>query len=169
MGSALDLGNMLSWSEHQSSPSKIASYVIEDIDRSKEFLVPSNVHNFTIPNSEISFSTSYKIYAIDELGNYLSSSNTITILNSDRHPNSFSPNRDNINESYGIVGDYIDYHLTIIDRWGKVVFESYNQDNKWDGKYNSKDLRQGEYLYIFEGITTDSLTINLKNILYLIR
>lgn len=36
------------------------------------------------------------------------------------------------------------YDLTIFNRWGKVVFESSNFNNRWDGQ----DLEEGTYFYI---------------------
>lgn len=49
-------------------------------------------------------------------------------------PNSFSPN--GVNKTWAPVLFFIDkneYHLTIYNRWGKIVFESTNDSEAWDG------------------------------------
>jgi gliding motility-associated-like protein len=54
-------------------------------------------------------------------------------------PNTFTPDDDNYNQTFEPVFtsgfDPYDYHLTIFNRWGEVVFESYNHEIGWDGTY----------------------------------
>ncbi|MEX1001282.1 MAG: gliding motility-associated C-terminal domain-containing protein, partial [Crocinitomicaceae bacterium] len=67
-------------------------------------------------------------------------------------PNVFTPDGDNINNTFFPVFtagfDYYDYHLMIFNRWGEVVFESYNSDVGWDGTYGDGGLVQdGVYIW----------------------
>jgi gliding motility-associated-like protein len=55
-------------------------------------------------------------------------------------PGSFSPDNNGLNEKYVIViDDEVMYSLMILDRNGRVVFESDNKSTTWDGR----DMRTG--------------------------
>lgn len=67
-------------------------------------------------------------------------------------PNVFTPDGDQYNEVFKPVMssgvDVYDYHLTIFDRWGEIVFESYNLDYGWDGTYGNGGLvEDGTYIW----------------------
>jgi len=64
----------------------------------------------------------------------------------------FSPDGDGINDFFGAVGENITptgFGLCIYDRWGEVIFESSDIDNKWDGKAKNgmKTVQIGVYTY----------------------
>jgi gliding motility-associated-like protein len=61
-------------------------------------------------------------------------------------PNVFSPNNDGINENFEIRGLEPNSRLAIYNRWGKLVFESNNYDNLWNGATETDGL----YYYNFE-------------------
>ncbi|MEN9698866.1 MAG: hypothetical protein RLZZ301_64 [Bacteroidota bacterium] len=54
-------------------------------------------------------------------------------------PNSFTPNNDENNQYFQpiVAGGFKrdSYHLMIFNRWGELVFESYDPDYGWDGTY----------------------------------
>lgn len=54
-------------------------------------------------------------------------------------PNAFTPDGDTYNEEFKPVFvsglDIFDYHLMIFNRWGELVFESFNADYGWPGTY----------------------------------
>jgi len=69
-------------------------------------------------------------------------------------PNTFTPDNDDFNQyfrpiiSTGIVPST--YHLTIFDRWGEVMFESYDYEIGWDGTYGIGSTRivpDGTYIW----------------------
>ncbi len=64
-------------------------------------------------------------------------------------PNSFTPNNDLINDTFGptIVG-FETYEMFIFDRWGKQVFYTNDIETKWDGKNNSFELQIDTYAYL---------------------
>ncbi|MBI1308014.1 MAG: hypothetical protein GC181_15525 [Bacteroidetes bacterium] len=71
-------------------------------------------------------------------------------------PNAFTPNHDGHNESFGTVAtgcDFIVFHLTIYNLWGERIFESFNESEKWNGKFDQHFPQSNVYLYQFEGIT----------------
>jgi gliding motility-associated-like protein len=49
-------------------------------------------------------------------------------------PTSFTPNGDGINDLFAIEGiDILEFELRIFNRWGEIVFESYDKDKTWNG------------------------------------
>ncbi|MBK7131183.1 MAG: gliding motility-associated C-terminal domain-containing protein [Crocinitomicaceae bacterium] len=70
-------------------------------------------------------------------------------------PNVFTPDGDGNNNTFYPVFtagfDAYDYHLTIFNRWGEIVFESYNSTVGWDGTYGSQGLvEDGVYVWQIE-------------------
>lgn len=59
-------------------------------------------------------------------------------------PNSFTPNDDGYNDTFGAQSvETYSYKLIILNRNGKIIFESNNLSDRWDGK----DAPQGIYVY----------------------
>lgn len=70
-------------------------------------------------------------------------------------PNIFTPDGDLFNESFFPVFtsgvDPYEYHLTIFNRWGEIIFESYNYDFGWNGHYGDGGLvDDGVYIWQIE-------------------
>lgn len=66
-------------------------------------------------------------------------------------PNVFTPNGDGLNELF--VTPWVgvkDYHMMIFDRWGKLVFESFDKNVYWDGMYNGEPRPEGVFTYKIE-------------------
>ena len=87
----------------------------------------------------------YYVKVIDNFG--CTGSDTINITSncsgSVYFPNAFTPNGDNLNDVFGIIGDLSgirDYELIIYGRWGQKIFSSKNPLEKWDGTYKGKAL-----------------------------
>jgi gliding motility-associated-like protein len=56
-------------------------------------------------------------------------------------PNAFSPNGDDINETFRPIGEgFKTYNLVIFDRWGHLVFQTKDSRAEWDGRVNGGDL-----------------------------
>ena len=67
-------------------------------------------------------------------------------------PNAFSPNGDGLNDNYeiGLSGSVDGIHIEIFDRWGGKVFESFDLDFKWDGKFHGRTLPTDVYYFYVE-------------------
>ena len=70
-------------------------------------------------------------------------------------PNSFTPDGDQFNNQFQPVftSGYnpYDYHLTIFNRWGEVIFESFDSEIGWDGHYPKCNLvKDGLYIWQIE-------------------
>jgi gliding motility-associated-like protein len=68
-------------------------------------------------------------------------------------PNILSPNDDGYNDTWDLSGvpDIDQSKITVLNRWGKVVFETENYQHDWGGTYNGEPLPDGTYMYIIEG------------------
>ncbi len=77
-------------------------------------------------------------------------------------PNVITPDGDTFNEVFtpyftGI--DIYDYHLTIYNRWGEKMFESYNLATGWNGTYGDDLVEDGVYIW---HITTAEIATDKK-------
>lgn len=63
-------------------------------------------------------------------------------------PNAFSPNGDNHNDEFFIpISGYRSFNLIILNRWGKVMFQTNDFSQKWDGKYKGSHVPEAVYFF----------------------
>ncbi|WP_027420230.1 T9SS C-terminal target domain-containing protein [Crocinitomix catalasitica] len=70
-------------------------------------------------------------------------------------PNAFTPDGDTFNETFKPIFtrglDIYDYHMTVFNRWGEMVFESYDAAKGWDGSYGNQGLvDDGTYVWMIK-------------------
>lgn len=71
-------------------------------------------------------------------------------------PNAFTPNGNNLNESFGGRGQYLyDYHLEIYNSWGERIYETNDCMGTWDGTYKGESAEQNVYFYRISARGTD--------------
>lgn len=101
--------------------------------------------------SQVQDSRRYRVIAYKE-GNpqVFSISNEVQIVPaiSIYVPNTFTPNGDGINDTFGITGEAVkSFSMQIFNRWGQLLFESDNTELKWDGTFQGEPVPQGSYAY----------------------
>lgn len=65
-------------------------------------------------------------------------------------PNAFTPDGDLFNDTWKIYIDGIDsydFHCTVFNRAGQIVWESYDPSGEWDGTYGGIAAIDGVYAY----------------------
>ncbi len=65
-------------------------------------------------------------------------------------PNIITPNGDGLNDYFvtKYAKIYDDVNITILNRWGNVVYEDSNYQNQWNGlNPNGNKLKDGTYYY----------------------
>lgn len=68
-------------------------------------------------------------------------------------PNAFTPNGDNINETFAVkIGtgcEVAEFKLRIFDRWGRVIYKQdrYEPENAWNGQVDGSEAKRGVYMY----------------------
>ena len=71
-------------------------------------------------------------------------------------PNVITPNGDGINDLFKIYSlDNPEYQLTIFNRYGKVVFQTKDRFEYWDGTYNGAYVAPGIYYWAVHGRDCD--------------
>lgn len=63
-------------------------------------------------------------------------------------PNVFTPNNDNVNDFFLVSNaNVLDYEITIVNRWGEIVFMTNNPNEHWDGRTGGQKCPDGVYFY----------------------
>ena len=72
-------------------------------------------------------------------------------------PNVFTPNGDGTNDEFRVVYRSIkEFHISIYNRWGHLVYESTDPAKGWDGTINGKPAAAGAYYYVIRALGTDA-------------
>ena len=81
--------------------------------------------------------------------------------------NTFSPNGDRLNDTWGIEGArfYSDTKLQLFDRGGVRVFYTEDPALRWDGTYQGRELPIGTYFWILEVGETGEMRRGVLNVL----
>ena len=70
-------------------------------------------------------------------------------------PNAITPD-DDVNDIFNVVGtglDQYNFRLSIYNRWGELIFETFDIDEGWDGTYNNYRVPIG--VYVWKVVTKD--------------
>ncbi|HWZ35617.1 MAG TPA: gliding motility-associated C-terminal domain-containing protein [Mucilaginibacter sp.] len=81
--------------------------------------------------------------------------------------NVFTPNGDGVNDTFVIphLETYTENEITIINRWGNVVYQKTNYKNDWDGS----GLVEGTYFYVLRAKNKAGIWDTYKGYLTLLR
>ena len=67
-------------------------------------------------------------------------------------PNAFTPNGDGVNDFFYFTFKTdctpIQFSLQILDRYGRLVFETRDPQQSWDGTFNGQELKDGAYFWL---------------------
>jgi gliding motility-associated-like protein len=86
-------------------------------------------------------------------------------------PNAFTPNGDGLNDYFGVPGlnKIRLIKLTVYNRWGQLIFETNDINNRWDGRYKKSLQPVGIYIYYVEMENLNGKRITKKGFVTLIR
>jgi gliding motility-associated-like protein len=85
-------------------------------------------------------------------------------------PNVFSNNGDGLNDYFQVHYTGIDqFHVRIYDRWGMMVFESFDKDFKWDGFLHAEIVQEGVYTWVIDATSVKGNKINVAGNVTLMR
>jgi len=101
-----------------------------------------------MPEAEPTQTTTYWVTITDENGCTNRDDVTVFVDGSLYVPNTFTPNEDGKNDFFFARGEEIQtFHLMIFDRWGELIFQSYNIDTGWDGNYKGEPAQIDTYVW----------------------
>ncbi|MFN3403327.1 MAG: gliding motility-associated C-terminal domain-containing protein [Cytophagaceae bacterium] len=64
-------------------------------------------------------------------------------------PKAFTPNNDGLNEEFKIIARFIDsFEMTILNKWGEVIFHTTDTNTFWDGNYMGQPVPSGAYAFV---------------------
>lgn len=113
-----------------------------------------NVPRYTGPSFNFAVNTQTKITLIGTDENNCKGQDEVTLYNvpccgNVSIPNAFSPNGDDKNDFFHPLTNAVfeEYSFRIYDRWGKLVFDTKNSNDRWDGRFKGKDAEVGTYYY----------------------
>lgn len=72
-------------------------------------------------------------------------------------PNAFSPNNDGVNDTFRPFSncDLNSFQLQIFDRWGSLVFESFDENEAWDGLIDDELAATGVYVWVMNFVVVE--------------
>ncbi|MFD2245470.1 gliding motility-associated C-terminal domain-containing protein [Pontibacter ruber] len=110
--------------------------------------------------------TTYTVTVTTETGCVFTDQVTVTVLEHVFVPNTFTPNRDGVNDTWEILNleSYPNCKVQVFNQWGNEVFSSQGYKAPWDGRQNGQELPLATYYYIIhldktEKPLTGSVTI----------
>ena len=114
----------------------------------------------------------YWVTIENECSSVTDSTNLILIKEDLGHytTNVFTPNGDGINESF--VNYFIntpDFYMRIVNRWGKLMFETKDPFEHWDGKLHREEVSAGVYYYVIQTTDCHSKPIKLRGTVTILR
>ena len=95
----------------------------------------------------------YSISLLDDNGCTADTSFVIATMTSECIPNVFTPNDDNINDTWSLEDSFLfeDSEVQIFNRFGRLVFKSVGYHDQWDGtNEHGNDVVDGVYFYSIE-------------------
>jgi gliding motility-associated-like protein len=81
--------------------------------------------------------------------------------------NSFSPNGDRFNETWGVPGlrFYQDVRILIYDSGNQPLFYTEDPDIRWDGTFEGKELPMGAYFWVIQILETGEIRRGVLNLI----
>ncbi len=136
---------------------KLINYISQNSSDNYYWLLgDGNTSTAVSPTYQYKVPGEYEVTLITNLGTNCSetSKQKINISGTiEKHlyiPNSFTPNADDKNDLFEIVGieNCLEYELQIFNRWGTRIYETKNLHLFWDGIYQGKRVSSGIYPYL---------------------
>ena len=137
------------------SPNNLSSFEWYMPGATPETASSNSLVEITYPELQ---SGNYEVWIIETTQYNCVDSNSINIIVSNDQiiyaPNTFTPDGNNFNDTWGIYiegVDIYDFHLMIFNRWGEIIWESYDPAAAWDGTYGNGDIVQdGTYIWVIQ-------------------
>lgn len=117
--------------------------------------------------------TTYTLTVRNDLGCFGSDDANVTIIPyCIQVRNAFTPNGDGQNEQWMVYTDYVclqNVTVHVFNRYGKLVFESRDYRNTWQGTYNGKALPDGTYYGVIEVTLITGRKFSIKTDITILR
>ncbi|MCC9135027.1 gliding motility-associated C-terminal domain-containing protein [Pontibacter silvestris] len=131
---------------------KAELYATGGISYSWSPAISLNNPNIANPVATPEKTTTYIVTVKTEEGCVFTDEVTVTVLPLVSVPNTFTPNRDGINDIWMIenISKYPNCKVQVFNQWGNQVFISDGYQAPWDGSQNGQELPLATYYYIIQ-------------------
>lgn len=169
---------VLQWNNYEGYAEGVAYYILEELNSSGAVINSWNTgpdtsyDNFPPMGGEDS-GRRFRVLAFPKEGGInhsISNIYTYELVMQGYFPNAFSPNDDGLNDTFNILGKFVE-HATVwvYSRWGEVLFYSDNKEKGWDGTASGKAVPNGPYTYKALVVTADGKEKQLTGTVFLTR
>ena len=112
-------------------------------------IVKNSIYKLNTNTAVATFVCSMNNNSIESYGATSSFEDDTNVKLEERMPNVFTPNGDNINDSFSFTKcDHV-LKTTIYNRWGNEVFNTEKQNHFWDGRTTAgEECVEGTYFYV---------------------
>jgi gliding motility-associated-like protein len=149
----------LTWAPYGGWKNGVDHYLVEKFNEQGQLLQTFNMGIATIlVDDEVDFDNQTYVYRVTAVAKDagVSVSNTITIIKEPNlaYPTAFTPNGDGNNDLFKVFGQFTsEVEFKIFNRWGELLFITYDLDQGWDGTYKGSAMPEGTY--VFRAYLTD--------------
>lgn len=85
-------------------------------------------------------------------------------------PNAFTPNNDGLNDEFWVSSiNLSEFNIRIFNRWGMMVYESNDQNFRWDGMVHNKGTGQDAYVWHIRGRGRNGTEIDRRGTVTILR
>lgn len=97
--------------------------------------------------------TTYTVTTVDALGCKNTDVLVVIVSGSLYLPNTFTPNGDSYNDTFGALGKEIqDFELMVFNRWGELIWTTNQLSGRWDGTYRGVESPIDTYVWRVKAI-----------------
>ena len=149
--------NYLTWNNYSGKSNNVIHY---EIYKNNSFVPTARIasnqlyyYDYIYLLSETQNTNCYTIKAIENNSEFKSSSNTVCITTPPKCfiPNTFVPSGFNkVFKPEINLYELGSYRLSIMDRWGQLIYDSKEYNEGWNGKNGGFDAPTGSYMYIVQ-------------------
>lgn len=167
----------VTWSGYQQWNEGISHYEIEQVNSSNDFVTvaTNNATDTLFTDNSNLFNNlpriAYRVKAVSNEGTV--SFSNIADANGRSSlfvPSAFTPNSDEHNNIFTVVGAYIkSFEINIYNRYGEKIFTGYSLDESWDGSYKGEPVQEGAYVYVINALGIDTKHHNLSGTITVLR
>ncbi|GAB4409951.1 MAG: hypothetical protein OHK0039_13970 [Bacteroidia bacterium] len=169
----------LSWTAYEEWANGVLSYQIEVLnDQTGEFepvdQIGGGVRQFADNLTRLDQATyCYRVRAIEVAGNGAEAFSNVACVTFGPGlfvPNAFTPNNDGDNDVFYIYAPNIaQAELSIYNRWGQLLYRSFDLQAGWDGSYKGRGVPEGVYVFTIEGVGVDGTPVSRSGTVTLFR
>jgi len=168
--------NILNWTNYIGYTSGVKEYIVENLDESGNIILSKSVGLSNTLSETADPTLSQIIYRIKAIPN--GNENIVSVSNIVQLdltpviflPTIFTPNGDGQNDILELKGKYFkSAKITILNKWGEVVFISEDYLKGWDGTYKGEPASVDAYAYHVTALDKNGKEITLKGVVSLVR